>query len=95
MASVLVTVSCFCLLIWVDFPPFPTIKGYLKRMYMLPSRNLFEMDHVSVVVDDFFRFLFFFVAGRSSHAKIRTNPSKIEKRPKIQHRSVMLSALQL
>ena len=29
------------------------------------------------------------------HAKIQTNPSKIEKQPKnIQHRSVMLSALQ-
>ena len=31
----------------------------------------------------------------SSHAKIRTNPSKIKKQAKIRHRSVMLSALQL
>ena len=31
----------------------------------------------------------------SSHPKIWTNPSKIEKRAKIRHRSVMLSALQL
>ena len=33
--------------------------------------------------------------SKPGRAKNRTNPSKIEKRAKIQHRSVMLSALQL
>ena len=36
----------------------------------------------------------FFQSNCSSHAKIRTNLSKIKKRPKIRHRSVMFSALQ-